>query len=155
MKLLNASAAILFYSIIPSTVVHGFGGIKVPSFFQLRRTASDDSSLKKVNLREDQIELDSAVCSLLFNSHDSLVWFFLPRNNKNLKKTSDLLEAISYTGKGKNASPEKQAEVLALVSDIETLAPPSERLLSDSTLAKQLDGVWYVGGWIQCSFGYS
>lgn len=59
-----------------------------------------------------------------------------------LKK--QLLEAIPFTSNGKNATPEKQAQVLKLVGEIEGAAPPPPTLLSDPEAARQLDGTWYL-----------
>ena len=63
-----------------------------------------------------------------------------------LKRQKDaLLGAVSNTANGKEATPEKQAEVLQIVRSIETTKPPSPKLLSDPTMAKSLlDGVWYL-----------
>lgn len=68
------------------------------------------------------------------------------RKTQVTKKRDELLEAISFTSNGKNASPEKQEQVLTIVRDLEILAEPSANLLTDRTEAKKLlDGVWYVG----------
>mmetsp|Transcript_46137 Transcript_46137/g.69583 ORF Transcript_46137/g.69583 Transcript_46137/m.69583 type:complete len:218 (+) Transcript_46137:63-716(+) len=56
----------------------------------------------------------------------------------------ELLETISNTGNGKEASTQTQARVLSLVRNIEQTFPPSENLLSDPEEAKILDGVWYL-----------
>lgn len=67
------------------------------------------------------------------------------RKTQVTKKRDELLEAISFTGNGKNASLEKQEQVLTIVRDLEILAEPSVNLLTDRTQAKKLlDGVWYV-----------
>ena len=56
-----------------------------------------------------------------------------------------LLEAVSYTANGKEATPEKQASVLQLVQGLESSQPAPAELLSDPALAKKLlDGVWYL-----------
>jgi len=54
------------------------------------------------------------------------------------------LEAISFTNNGKNASPQKQLEVLDMVRTIEKRNPPSPNLLSDPQEAQILDGTWYL-----------
>lgn len=59
-------------------------------------------------------------------------------------KKAKLLEAVSFTANGKEASPEKQAEVLAIVGDIETSSPISPTVLSNDSELKKLDGVWYL-----------
>lgn len=59
-------------------------------------------------------------------------------------KTSELLEAVSNTANGKNASPQKQAEILKLVGELEQLCPPADDLLTNGERAQQLDGVWYL-----------
>jgi hypothetical protein len=75
-------------------------------------------------------------------------------SSKIAKKRIELIEAISFTGNGKNASPEKQAQVLGIVRDLETLAEPSANLLTDASLAKQLlDGVWYLQWTCPCTVG--
>ena len=61
------------------------------------------------------------------------------------KLKEELLQAVSYTSNGKTATPEKQAEVLKLVRNLELAQPPSPQLLEDTNLAtKLLDGVWYL-----------
>eukprot|EP00565_Helicotheca_tamesis_P002850 CAMPEP_0185735352 /NCGR_PEP_ID=MMETSP1171-20130828/25038_1 /TAXON_ID=374046 /ORGANISM="Helicotheca tamensis, Strain CCMP826" /LENGTH=281 /DNA_ID=CAMNT_0028405623 /DNA_START=20 /DNA_END=865 /DNA_ORIENTATION=+ len=56
----------------------------------------------------------------------------------------ELLETISFTKNGKDASPQTQARVLSLVREIEQTYPPSENLLSDPKEIQKLDGVWYL-----------
>jgi len=56
----------------------------------------------------------------------------------------DLLQSISNTANGKNASPETQSRVLSIVRELETKSPTSNDLLSNPAKAKQLDGVWYL-----------
>ena len=58
------------------------------------------------------------------------------------KTKSKLLEAVSFTNNGKDASLEKQRSILNLVRSLETDSPTSETLLTDAANAKQLDGVW-------------
>ena len=55
---------------------------------------------------------------------------------------SQLLEAVSFTNNGKDASMEKQRSVLNLVRSLETEAPTPDALLTDAAKAQQLDGVW-------------
>lgn len=62
----------------------------------------------------------------------------------NRQPKTDLLDAISFTNNGKNASPEKQLEVLEKVRSIEVQNPPSPNLLSDPREAEVLDGTWYL-----------
>jgi len=70
---------------------------------------------------------------------------FLKNPPKVTEKRDELLEAISFTGNGKNASPEKQEQVLTIVRDLEIMAEPNVNLLTDLTQAKKLlDGVWYL-----------
>lgn len=57
---------------------------------------------------------------------------------------SDLLQAVSFTSNGKSASPKQQLRVLQIVGKIESKFPPSDRLLSGTSEAKVLDGVWYL-----------
>lgn len=58
------------------------------------------------------------------------------------KTKSDLLQAISFTSNGKDASLETQRNVLNLVRSLETEDPTPETLLTDATQTKKLDGVW-------------
>lgn len=56
-----------------------------------------------------------------------------------------MLQAVSNTANGKNATPETQTKVLQIVRSLETTKPPSPNLLTDPELAKPLlDGVWYL-----------
>jgi len=59
-------------------------------------------------------------------------------------KTNELLKAVSNTANGKNASPQKQTEVLKLVGELEQLSTPADDLLTNEERARQLDGVWYL-----------
>jgi len=71
--------------------------------------------------------------------------FYLPGSTPSLSnKKQKLLEAISYTANGKNATPDKQAEVLSIIGEIERDGIPGEDLLTNMKLANQLDGVWYL-----------
>lgn len=58
------------------------------------------------------------------------------------KHKSELLEAISFTGNGKTATPDTQLKVLDIVRSIETASPTSPNLLSDPKEAAILDGAW-------------
>jgi hypothetical protein len=64
-------------------------------------------------------------------------------SNVSLKKSA-LLQTISGTANGKNASPELQAKVLEMVADLERSYPVSETLLSNPKEAMILDGTWYL-----------
>lgn len=57
---------------------------------------------------------------------------------------SQLLQAISNTGYGKDADLDTQAKVLSIVRRMEKSAPPSPTLLSNPDEAKILDGAWYL-----------
>lgn len=59
-------------------------------------------------------------------------------------KEAELLEAIAYTGNGKNADLDTQTRVLRMVRNLETAYPTSESLLSNPEEAKILDGDWYL-----------
>eukprot|EP00591_Stephanopyxis_turris_P000897 CAMPEP_0195519084 /NCGR_PEP_ID=MMETSP0794_2-20130614/14354_1 /TAXON_ID=515487 /ORGANISM="Stephanopyxis turris, Strain CCMP 815" /LENGTH=277 /DNA_ID=CAMNT_0040648187 /DNA_START=60 /DNA_END=893 /DNA_ORIENTATION=+ len=95
--------------------------------------------------------------SLFFTSINSANAFNLPSfpnifkpatenqpGNVVTKRKEELLKAISNTSNGKNASPETQVNVLSIVGELERTNPPSEELLSDASVAKDLDGVWYL-----------
>jgi len=60
------------------------------------------------------------------------------------QQKNELLEAVSYTSKGKTASPEQQERVLKLVRRLETDFPPSPELLLNPKEAQVLDGTWYL-----------
>jgi hypothetical protein len=60
------------------------------------------------------------------------------------KTKAQLLEAVSFTNNGKDASLERQRTVLNLVRSLEVEAPVTSTLLSDPQQAKRLDGVWYL-----------
>lgn len=55
-----------------------------------------------------------------------------------------MIEAVSNTGNGKNATPEQQAQVLKLARSLETLSPVPQDILTNPQQAQQLDGVWYL-----------
>jgi len=57
---------------------------------------------------------------------------------------SQLLQAISNTGNGKDADLETQSRVLSIVRRMETSATPKPTLLSDPVEAKILDGDWFL-----------
>lgn len=57
---------------------------------------------------------------------------------------AELLEAVSFTGNGKTASPEIQARVLSIVREIEKAAPVPDNLLADPSEAERLDGTWFL-----------
>jgi hypothetical protein len=59
-------------------------------------------------------------------------------------ETRAVLEAVSYTNNGKDATPEQQATVLRLVRSLETKYPPNDRLLVDAKESEILNGVWYL-----------
>ena len=58
------------------------------------------------------------------------------------QKKKDLLDAVSFTNNGKTATPERQAQVLQIVGDIEASTPTPS--LSDPEDIKKLDGVWFL-----------
>jgi len=58
------------------------------------------------------------------------------------EKKSQLLDAVSFTANGKTATPERQAQVLQIVGEIEAMTPTPS--LSDPADAKLLDGVWFL-----------
>eukprot|EP00548_Thalassiothrix_antarctica_P018940 CAMPEP_0194192040 /NCGR_PEP_ID=MMETSP0154-20130528/69047_1 /TAXON_ID=1049557 /ORGANISM="Thalassiothrix antarctica, Strain L6-D1" /LENGTH=82 /DNA_ID=CAMNT_0038915169 /DNA_START=72 /DNA_END=317 /DNA_ORIENTATION=+ len=58
---------------------------------------------------------------------------------------SNLVETISYTSNGKEASLDTQREVLSIITELETTYPSNPMLLSDPVLAtKYLNGTWYL-----------
>lgn len=61
-----------------------------------------------------------------------------------VQKKKALLEAVSFTNNGKDASVETQEKVLRMVREIEKDAPPSQTILSNQEEAMALDGVWYL-----------
>jgi hypothetical protein len=65
-------------------------------------------------------------------------------NRSGSSKKQQLLDAISFTANGKDATPEKQAEVLRIVSDMERTGTPDDALLANPALAQKLDGTWYL-----------
>lgn len=60
------------------------------------------------------------------------------------EKKAQLLEAISFTANGKNASPDLQKRVLAMVAEIEENCPVSDTLLSNPSEGRALDGTWFL-----------
>mmetsp|Transcript_4833 Transcript_4833/g.4556 ORF Transcript_4833/g.4556 Transcript_4833/m.4556 type:complete len:286 (-) Transcript_4833:58-915(-) len=61
------------------------------------------------------------------------------------QKKLDLLDAISSTNNGKDATVQEQMRVLKMVREIELAQPPSDTLLTNVEEAKELlDGVWYL-----------
>lgn len=60
------------------------------------------------------------------------------------KTKEQLLQAVSFTANGKNASPKTQQQVIDIVNRLETAAQPSPKLLLDPTEAQALDGVWFL-----------
>lgn len=57
---------------------------------------------------------------------------------------NELLETISNTQNGKEASLSTQIKVLGLVDYLETKARVSETLLTDPSQAEAIDGLWYL-----------
>jgi PAP_fibrillin len=60
------------------------------------------------------------------------------------EKKAQLLEAISFTANGKNASPDLQKRVLAMVAELEANCPVSKSLLSNPSEGQALDGTWFL-----------
>ena len=60
------------------------------------------------------------------------------------EKKAQLLTAISYTANGKNASPDVQERVLAMVAELEQNCPVSDTLLSNPSESLALDGTWFL-----------
>jgi hypothetical protein len=60
------------------------------------------------------------------------------------KKKAELLEAVSNTDNGKNATPEQQGRVLALVAELEAARPVPDSLLSTPSELKAIDGTWFL-----------
>ena len=56
----------------------------------------------------------------------------------------ELLEAVSFTSNGSDASIDTQKQVLDLVARLESLAPVKDTLLTDPEEAKRLDGEWFL-----------
>lgn len=57
---------------------------------------------------------------------------------------AQLLEAVSFTANGKDATPEQQARVLSIVRDLETKFPVSPTLLSNKSELQAVDGTWFL-----------
>lgn len=64
-------------------------------------------------------------------------------NTDRIQKEKLLIQSIQNTSNGKNASPEKQIEVLSIVSSLEEAypAPPLKSILEPGSI---LDGTWYL-----------
>ena len=60
------------------------------------------------------------------------------------EKKAVLLEAISFTANGKNASPDLQKRVLAMVAELEENCSVSKTLLSNPSEGQALDGTWFL-----------
>jgi PAP_fibrillin len=60
------------------------------------------------------------------------------------EKKAQLLTAISYTANGKNASPDVQERVLAMVAELEQNCPVSDTLLSNPSESLALNGTWFL-----------
>jgi hypothetical protein len=58
------------------------------------------------------------------------------------RKKAELLEAVSNTNNGKNATPEQQGRVLALVAELEAARPVTD--LSTPSELKAIDGTWFL-----------
>lgn len=74
-------------------------------------------------------------------------FFKLPTNQPSFKvaeKKAQLLQAVSFTGNGKDATPEQQERVLAMVAELEEKCPVSENLLSNPIEIRNLDGTWFL-----------
>jgi PAP_fibrillin len=68
-----------------------------------------------------------------------------PKGFKELEAAKvELLQTISSTKSGKDASLEIQTSVLRLVNYLETQAGPSKTLLTNPAEAVAIDGVWYL-----------
>ncbi len=60
------------------------------------------------------------------------------------EKKAKLLETISFTANGKNASPTVQEQVLTMVAELEEKCPVSDTLLSNESESRALDGTWFL-----------
>lgn len=80
----------------------------------------------------------------IFKSFNKAAPSKTPQFGSTSNAKAELLEAISFTNNGKDATPEKQLEVLEKVRSIEIKSPPSPNLLSDPKEAEILDGPWYL-----------
>jgi hypothetical protein len=60
------------------------------------------------------------------------------------QRETELLNAVSYTGNGKNASPSQQKQILSLVENLEKSNPPKSDLLTNDKSLKALGGLWYL-----------
>jgi len=86
------------------------------------------------------------------NNNDSKSILINDNNQEENKKVqmiieqtkSSLLQAVSFTNNGKDATTEKQREVLKIVRSLELQKPPSPTLLQDSEAKTLLDGTWYL-----------
>jgi hypothetical protein len=56
----------------------------------------------------------------------------------------EVVDAVSFTSNGKDASVETQQRVLRLVRTLETNFPVSDQLFTDPTEAQNLNGMWYL-----------
>jgi hypothetical protein len=64
--------------------------------------------------------------------------------NPLLQLQSQVLEAVSFTNNGKDATVETQKLVLQLVRQLETKFPVSNTLLTDAKQSQALEGTWYL-----------
>lgn len=71
---------------------------------------------------------------------------FQPPNNKGntISNENELLNAVSNTANGKDASPAQQKAILNLVREMETLNAPDEDILTNPDKTPLLDGTWYL-----------
>jgi hypothetical protein len=57
---------------------------------------------------------------------------------------SQVLDAVSFTNNGKDATVDAQKNVLRLVRQLETKFPVSNTLLTDAKQSQALEGTWYL-----------
>lgn len=68
----------------------------------------------------------------------------ISRTNSIQTQKSDILQAISSTNNGKDATPEQQCSILQLVRRLETTQPPPSDILTNPAEAQILNGTWLL-----------
>ena len=66
---------------------------------------------------------------------------------------SQVLDAVSFTNNGKDATVDKQKDVIRLIRKLETKFPVSDTLLTDAAQSQALEGTWYLQYTSPCEIG--
>jgi len=66
---------------------------------------------------------------------------------------SQVLDAVSFTNNGKDATVDIQKNVLRLIRQLETKFPVSDTLLTDAKESQALEGTWYLQYTSPCEIG--